>query len=56
MSLSLLGYTPEECIDFEISIGLIPQKERQTVIDKLYKSASEILNEMLNGSNKNNSV
>lgn len=48
----MIGYTPEEYVDFEISIGLIPQKNRQTAIDKLYKSASEILNEMLNGSNK----
>jgi len=53
MSLGLFGRTPEECVDFEISIGLISQKERRNEINKLYKDAFEILNEMLNGSNEN---
>lgn len=52
MSLGLFGRTLEEYVDFDISIGLISQKERQNEINKLYKGASEILNEMLNGSNK----
>lgn len=33
MSLSLFSYIPEECVDFLISIGLIPQNIRQTVIN-----------------------
>lgn len=54
--MQLLGYTPEECVDFYVSIGLISQKERQNEINKLYEGASEILNEMLNGSNKDDLI
>lgn len=39
--------TPEESVDFEISIGLIPENERQTAIDKIYERASEILSDLL---------
>lgn len=46
--MSLLGYSPEETIDFYIDIGLYPQDERQNKIDELYKCASEILSDMLN--------
>lgn len=41
--MSLLGYTPEERVDFYIKIGMYSEKERQNKIDELYKSASEIL-------------
>lgn len=51
--MQLLGYTPEEQVDFYINIGLVSQKERQNEINKLYKSASEILNETLNDNDKN---
>lgn len=43
MSMQLLGYSPEENIDFYIDIGLYPKYERQNRMDKLYKCASEIL-------------
>jgi hypothetical protein len=41
--------TPEECVDFDIKIGLLSKDERQTIIDNLYRGASEILSEMENG-------
>ena len=42
-----LGYTPEEQVDFYISIGLIPQSKRQTTIGKIYQDTSEILADMM---------
>ena len=50
MSMQLLGRTPEECVDFEISIGLYSKDERQNRIDELYKGASEILADMMDTS------
>ncbi len=47
MSMSLLGYTQEERVDFYINIGLYSEEERQTKITELYKSASEILSDAL---------
>ena len=44
--MSLLGYTPEERVDFYIKIGMYSEKERQNKIDELYQGASEILDEM----------
>lgn len=45
--MSLLGCTPEERVDFYINIGLYSKEERQTKISELYKSASEILSDVL---------
>lgn len=46
--MSLLGYTPEERVDFYINIGLYNEEERQNKIDELYKGAYEILSDVLN--------
>ena len=46
--MSLLGYTPEERVDFYINIGLYSKEERQIRIAELYKGASEILAGTLN--------
>lgn len=45
--MSLLGYTPEERVDFYINIGLYSKEERQNKIDELYKGVSEILSDVL---------
>lgn len=45
--MSLLGYTPEERVDFYINIGLYSEEERQIRIVELYKGASEILSDVL---------
>ena len=47
MSIQLLGYTPEEKIDFYINIGLYSEDERQNKIDELYQGASEIWADMM---------
>lgn len=44
--------TPEECVDFDIKIGLLSKDKRQSTIDNLYRGASEIWDEMVNGTNK----
>lgn len=45
--MSLLGYTPDERVDFYINIGLYSKEERQIKITELYKCASEILSDVL---------
>lgn len=45
--MSLLGYTPNERVDFYINIGLYSKEELQNKIDELYKCASEILSDIL---------
>lgn len=39
--------TPEECVDIDIKLGRYSNEERQNKIDELYKSASEILSNVL---------
>lgn len=51
MSMPTLGYTLEEQVDFEISIGLFSQSERQGILNELYKSTAEILADMQSASN-----
>lgn len=48
--MSLLGYIPEERVDFYINIGLYSEEERQIKIAELYKGASEILADVLSTS------
>ncbi|MCM1232626.1 MAG: hypothetical protein NC489_21075 [Ruminococcus flavefaciens] len=42
MSMSLLGYTPEEQVDFYIKIGLISPDKRQGEIDKCYDGVKRL--------------
>lgn len=49
--MSLLGYTPEERVDFYIKIGIYSEKERQNRIDELYKGASKILADVQSSNN-----
>lgn len=44
--MSLLGYTPEERVDFYINMGLYSKEERQNKISELYKDVSKISTEM----------
>lgn len=43
--------TPEECIDFDIKIGLISECDRQKVIVEFYNNVNEIRNIMINDNN-----
>lgn len=54
MSMQLLGYSPEDKIDFCIAIELYPKYERQKKIDELYQYASDILSNALSIKNNTN--
>lgn len=42
----------EDYVDFNIKIGLLPKDNRESEINSLYRSASEILSDMVNCENQ----
>lgn len=42
----------EDYVDFNIKIGLLSKDDRESEINNLYKSASEILSDMISGNSQ----